>query len=513
MKQPTILSLFAGLGGGTLGFVRAGFRSVGAIDNDPAAIADLEMLTGARGTVADLGAMQPGELRAIVGGQAPDVVFTSPPCKSFSGCLPLATSKTARYKALSSLAQRGIMLVLEAWATPPKLILLENVPRIQSRGRAWLDQTCAMLRAYGYAVTESTHDCGELGGLAQHRRRFLLIARHMEQVRQLVYVPPVKRVRGIGEALASLPVPLPGSTAGGPMHRLPRMSALNWLRLALIPAGKDWRALPERVTVPCQPRRGAYAVVDWSAASATVTGAACHDNGPFAVADPRSRCVRREGSIGITKWESPSTAVIANGGHHNGPWQVADPRLKYSPHPGARGVADWGEATGTVIGDCRSEKGANVCDPRLPTRGARQNGGLGVVGWGEAGHAVVGHSQPKVSWSSVADPREVEALSDALDLESRTPRYCLIRAFDGTWHRPMTTLELAALQGFPVEVGGAPLVLDGRSHKAWRQRIGNAVPPPAAEAIARSCMATLQASSDGTFRMCSDPVWVDGGVR
>ena len=58
----------------------------------------------------------------------------------------------------------------------------------------------------------------------------------------------------------------------------------------------------------------------------------------------------------------------------------------------------------------------------------------------------------------------------------------------------MTTLELAAIQGFPVRHGGDWLKFDGAAHAGWRQRIGNAVPPPAAETIALEIMATLTAA-------------------
>ncbi|MCC2971792.1 hypothetical protein [Massilia sp. IC2-476] len=37
-----------------------------------------------------------------------------------------------------------------------------------------LDQINQVLQRYGYPVAETTHDCGELGGLAQSRKRFLL---------------------------------------------------------------------------------------------------------------------------------------------------------------------------------------------------------------------------------------------------------------------------------------------------------------------------------------------------
>jgi site-specific DNA-cytosine methylase len=71
--------------------------------------------------------------------------------------------------------------------------LWENVPRIATRGRAVLDQMIRLLEAYGYAVVETTHDCGELGGLGQSRKRFLLVARHREKVPPFLYEPPKRR--------------------------------------------------------------------------------------------------------------------------------------------------------------------------------------------------------------------------------------------------------------------------------------------------------------------------------
>jgi site-specific DNA-cytosine methylase len=530
--NPSVCLLFAGLGGASKGFADAGCRILAAVDNDPEACADHETITGHEAVCADLAEMTPQELRDACGGERPDIVFTSPPCKSFSGCLPLAKSKTDKYVELSSLAQRGIWLVLEAWPDAPvPLIVMENVPRIQTRGREWLDQTQKMLAAYGYVSEETTHDCGELGGLAQHRRRFLMVARHRQQVPEFLYEPPKQRVRGIGEVLGELPVPTPDSDAGGPMHHLPRLSAINWVRLALIPAGGDWHDIPDEVAISqrdarhnggygvnaweegahtvvaegsiqntwasvqdprirCAPRATAYGIEGWSEAAGTVVGAACHDNGPFSVADPRVTCHRREGSMGVTGWCETSTAVIANGTHHNGPWQVADPRLGCSPYRGFYYVHGDDEPSHTVIGDFRMCKGANVVDGRLATP-------THLVIEREEGQAIVGPE---------------------LDLESRQSAkpVPVIRALDGTWHRPMTTLELAALQGFDVRIGDEWLELAGGSHKRWRQRIGNAVPPPAAAAIAGSCRATLDAARNGDFLMCGEPVWVDRereGVR
>lgn len=429
MKQPTVCHLFCGAGGGALGFQRAGFRSVGNFDLDAQACRDVEYLTGERAHVADLGAMSPQEL-AEKCGERPDVVFTSPPCKGYSGCLAGERSQSPEYQGLNSLAFRGVWLALEAWETPPPLILLENVPRIQSRGKHWLRELEALLHAYGYAVTMGGHDCGELAGLAQHRRRFLLVARHMEQVPEYLRVPPKKRVKALGEVLSQLPVPLPGSEEGGPMHRLPRMIPMNWLRLALITAGKDWRDLPEAVELS-------------------------------------KRSARQNGGFGVNRWDRGAHAVVAEGTVRNTWASVADPRLGCAPRSGVYGVLDWEQAMGAVIGKARVDNGSYA----------------------------------------VADPRLADG--DGVDLTAARPCHLLLKAPDGTWHRPLTTLELAAVQGFPTRHRGEWLKLAGNSHKRWREAIGNAVPPPAAEAIARNCAATLGAAADGTFSLSSEAIWVE----
>ena len=71
MKTYNLLSLFAGIGGGAIGFLAARhadgsrFRSCGAVDYEPAAARDFERLTGSRCHVGDLSTMQPADLAAV----------------------------------------------------------------------------------------------------------------------------------------------------------------------------------------------------------------------------------------------------------------------------------------------------------------------------------------------------------------------------------------------------------------------------------------------------------------
>ena len=233
--------LFCGLGGGARGFnrgraqvgnLRTKFRCIGGVDVDPAAIRDFQRLAGVRGTILDLFDRQqyrdfhgveplsdwreatPEDIRKAAGYEHPHIVFLSAPCKGFSGLLSESRSRSVKYQALNRLTLRGIWIMLEAFADdPPELIVFENVPRIATRGRHLLDQIGELLRNYGYAVAETTHDCGEIGGLAQSRRRFLLVARHVAKVPAFLYEPPKRALRAVGDVLGRMP--LPGDPTGG----------------------------------------------------------------------------------------------------------------------------------------------------------------------------------------------------------------------------------------------------------------------------------------------------------
>jgi site-specific DNA-cytosine methylase len=569
--------LFCGLGGGAKGFNKASprvgnrvgkFRCIGGIDVDAACIRDFERLTGTRGTVLDLfdrdqyiafhgteppldwQEAKPVDIRAAAGREFPHIVFLSAPCKGFSGLLNETRSKTSKYQALNRLTLRGVWLMLEAFADePPELIVFENVPRIASRGRHLLDQIVSLLKHYGYAVAETTHDCGEIGGLAQSRKRFLLVARHVEKVPPFLYEPEKKRLAAVGTVLDRMP--LPGDPLGGPMHRIPSLQWKTWVRLAFVEAGSDWRSLNrlavedgvlrDYLIVP-EYRGGFLGVRRWDEHMGTVAGKSNPTNGAFSIADPRFEQSARWNNgqaLGVRDWNESTGAIAGQQGALQGAYSVADPRhhgpekhcneFRIVPwqhmagavtgaHGSGQCVADprragecfgkyavthWENAAGAVIFGSTTGQGAYaVADPRTMDRSKGDNyltgGHYGVVPWnGTSGAVSASANQDNGRWS-VADPR-IPVSSEKL--------VCVIRALDGTWHRPFTTLELAALQSLvdPEE----QLELDGLSDSAWRERIGNAVPPNAAQAIAEVMGTTLLLAWEGeTFMLSSQPIWV-----
>lgn len=618
IREITHFHLFCGLGGGAKGFnqgearvgnLQARFRCLGGIDSDPAAIADFNHLAGVPGTVLDLFSRgqyiafhgheppaawreaTPDDVCRAAGNERPNIVFLSAPCKGFSGLLSEKRSRTDKYQALNGLTLRGVWLMLEAWADDPvELIVFENVPRIASRGRHLLDQIVALLRHYGYAVAETTHDCGELGGLAQSRKRFLLVARHQEKVPPFLYEPDKRSLRAVGDILGRMPIP--GNGRGGPMHRIPSLEWKTWVRLAFVEAGSDWRSLNKfRVvdgrladylivpeyrsgymgvrrwdkpsgTVQGQslPSNGAFSVADprfggedygqygvmtWEETASTVTSQRSPGQGRFSVADPRTTSGNEErfkNSYKVIRWEDPSRTITSGRSPSNGGYAIADPRSPGTSWGTKYHVAGWNSPTGTVISS--DDHGAYaVADPRPDWDG--RYGNLSVMDWGHPANTVIGGGKGvQGGWLSIADPRPGldrgkgddyltaghygvvpwDAPSGAVSAaaghdngrwsvaDPRLPAgderlVAVIRSIDGTWHRPFTTMELAALQSLidPEEV----LELDGLSDGAWRERIGNAVPPAAAAAIAGVMGTTLLLAWSGeTFLLSSTPIWV-----
>lgn len=644
-QEVTSFFLFGGSGAGAAGFkdadpsignIKGRMVILGGIDVDRMACADFRMLTGVDQACVDLfslqqyqawhGRMPPAgwseatvdTVRAAAQRQFPDVVFLSAPCKGFSGLQSPTRAATAKYVALNELTLRGVWLMLEAFADDlPGLIVFENVPRIATRGRYLLDQIIGMLQHYGYAVAETTHDCGELGdGLGQSRRRYLMVARLVRKVPPFLYEPPKRPLRSVGEVLGYMP--LPGDPLGGPMHRIPALAWKTWVRLAFVQAGSDWRSLnrlkvengtlADYLMVPGM-QHGALGVNRWDTSTGVVAGASMPTNGPFAVADARfapSASWRDGQALGVRRWDQHTGTVAGQTGPLQGAYSVADPRhagpAKHSnefrivpwtqtacavtsahgsgqavadpragddptqlhgkwhitpwtvptraviagstsgegavavadPRPQRQGrlfskypVTEWEGPTGTVIGG--DDMGAYaVADPRPNMQRSKGDhyltgGHYGVVRYGDPSGAVSASACHDNGPWSVADPRPPTgplSVSVTQTLPAANEKLVArIQSLDGTWHRPFTTLELAALQSFidpeeyfapggPAEQGKR-FVLEGQSDQRWREAIGNAVPRKAAKAIGTVMGQTILLARNGeTFVLGSTPIWV-----
>lgn len=618
----TAAILFGGIGGASLGLMESKIEAYGkvhsmkilcSIDFDPVACRNHDLLTGEATALQmdlfsrdqyidffgqepadDWREMTPWDIWVAFGYQVPDYIFLSPPCKGFSGLLPEKSAKSQKYQALNKLTLRGLDLVMQACleygGELPAFVHFENVPRMQTRGKAILAKVRKLLEKYGFAINmRGDHNLGVVGGLGQNRLRFLILARNEARVPNFVYLPPKKALKTIGDVIG--PLPMPGDTAaGGPMHRLPNLEWKTWVRLALIRAGGDWRDLQnlpfEQYRIEHVPRGGAYGVENWDDTARTVTGTAGpgRSNGAAAVSDPRL-AINGDGKTNLYRVQphnDPASCVTGAVGPSNGAACISDPKLtsREGRHPGvyrvvssdepapcvtgtrfgsgalaisdprvqtklmpdSYGVQDWDQSAKAVRGATRiMNSPASISDPRLSDREQRRSNCYPVRGWNEQAHTVTGEDSlgsgaPSVAdvrlscsprsgtmgvmrWdetaktvigsgdihagaAAIADPRQVPADKDR--------GIWMIIAEDGTWHRPLTTYELAMLQDFPTHLpDGRPFQLEGCSDAKAREYIGNAVPRAAATAMGNVMLIAMAEAEAGIgFSLSWEPVWV-----
>lgn len=625
--RKTLLCMFGAIGGGALGIKRSrvtvagmdgGWECLGSMDVDAKAnqvfarrigvpaldidFADRHQYVAIHGRQPPEGWREatPDDVRRATNYRRPDCVFITAPCKGLSGLLPESKSVSPKYAAMNGLSERALWLLLEAWRDDPvPMILFENVPRlISTRGRAFADELMAMLSAFGYASRETVHDCGELGGLGQTRKRALIVVRHPSKVPNCLYEPPKRPLRSVGDVIGGLW--LPGDPAAGSMHRVPRLQWKTWVRLAFVEAGSDWRSLNrlavedghlrDFLIVPDM-QNSAMGVRRWDAPSGTVQSQSRPANGAFSIADPRVIEHARYSHAGfrVAGWEHSAKTITGAVAPGSSAQQVADPRYGAERHANVFRVVRFDQASGAITGDFKPTAGGGVADPRH-FGSPKHSNELAVQRWEEAGRAVtsahgsgacvadpragsgflgkgkyrvtafdeptgavIGASTTGQGAFAVADPRAMarqkgdayltgghygvtrwDAPSGAVSASAchdngpwsvADPRplpahdeqlVAIIRALDDTWHRPFTTLELAALQSLfdptdPADVAAFTDAFLGASqsdstHREW---IGNAVPPDAAEAIGAEILRTLMLADAGeTFQLSATPVWV-----
>lgn len=158
-RQPTVVDLFCGAGGFSLGFHAAGCRILAAADVDSTAAETFSanftrlqpgspprVLAGVEGDLD-----RPGHA-ALVGEEYPDVVIGGPPCQAFSrlGRAKLDSLSDEGFKGdpRNSLYRRFLAAVGE-WR--PRAVVMENVPGMLSVGGVnYADVVTGELAALGY---------------------------------------------------------------------------------------------------------------------------------------------------------------------------------------------------------------------------------------------------------------------------------------------------------------------------------------------------------------------------
>jgi DNA (cytosine-5)-methyltransferase 1 len=176
-SMPTFIDLFCGCGGFSLGFIRAGFTPLAAIDNDAIAIKTLRTNLPQFQHVLeeDLTRFAPESLRATIGATLIDVIVGGPPCQGFSTARQRDGANHGTDRLVPDERRDLYREFLRFVAFfQPKVFVIENVPGIRSAAGGYHYTRIQKLgRSLGYRMHTQTEDASRLG-LPQKRRRQLI---------------------------------------------------------------------------------------------------------------------------------------------------------------------------------------------------------------------------------------------------------------------------------------------------------------------------------------------------
>ena len=166
--SPTVLDLFCGCGGLSLGFKRAGYNVLGGIDHDKSALLTYEANLKAHAMELDLfDDAWVKQCAKIIGTSSVDVVVGGPPCQGFSltGTRIADDPRNKLYNAM--------FVALKYFK--PKVVLIENVKGMATLyGGKAKQQVYKEYERYGYRVTSEILDAAQYG-VPQHRKRLFFV--------------------------------------------------------------------------------------------------------------------------------------------------------------------------------------------------------------------------------------------------------------------------------------------------------------------------------------------------
>jgi DNA (cytosine-5)-methyltransferase 1 len=178
----SLIDLFSGCGGFSLGMEWAGFNCRAAIDFEKAAIDTFEAnhKRVPHALCRDLTKFSPEELDALLGGEAIDVIVGGPPCQGFSKARKADGANHGENLVPDARRElyKEFLRYVEFYR--PKVFVMENVPGLKTAaGGKFFTQVQVEIRALGYRVIPYEVETWRFG-VPQKRVRQLLIGTRLE---------------------------------------------------------------------------------------------------------------------------------------------------------------------------------------------------------------------------------------------------------------------------------------------------------------------------------------------
>lgn len=272
-KKHTLIDLFCGCGGASLGFIRKGFKIVAALDKDPKVVETYHRNIGIQPLVGDIENVRGREILKVAGLKKgePTVLIGCPPCQGFTSHIGRAGKRDKRNGLVEVYAQRvGEIL--------PLFMVFENVPGIlRDHGKKHFELFLERLDDLGYTAVWDVLQAADYG-VPQLRKRVVVIAGRDKSLRLRLPEPTHRgHWRTVRDAIADLPSLRAGECHPAvPNHIAPNHSPRILKLIRHIPKDGGGRFdLPRHLWLKCHLKhdghRDVYGRMRWDAPAPTLT--------------------------------------------------------------------------------------------------------------------------------------------------------------------------------------------------------------------------------------------------
>ena len=283
-RKPTAIDLFCGAGGLTLGLKKAGFNVVAGVEIDEEIGKTYAANHSNTWLISDdIRNVKGVDVLKKVGLKKIDLIAGCPPCQGFS-------SLTSKYKRED---ERNILILEMARMIEeikPRMIMLENVSGITTRGKTLLDKFVSRMEVMGYIVNQGVLQMADYG-IPQSRRRFVLLAgkgfkiefpqkTHSQKGDKRKKIKPWVILSEVIKGMKK-PVTLAESfKSGGPQkynwHVVSELKEISRKRIMALSAGSNRFALPTDLKPKCHAHKkegfsNGYGRLSWEQTSPTIT--------------------------------------------------------------------------------------------------------------------------------------------------------------------------------------------------------------------------------------------------
>lgn len=242
MRKYKYIDLFSGAGGMSLGFDKANFENILAVEYDECFASTYKYNFPEHNLkVGDIKNISNEEIKKLVGDNKIDVIIGGPPCQGFS-----IAGKIGRNFIDDERNQLFKEFVRFVDVIKPKMFVMENVAALKTHNRGkTIEEIVKEFKKVGYSVKYDVLNAANFG-VPQQRRRIFVIGT-LKENNKFKFPDETKEIVTIKEALKGLPKLKSGETSSIPNHNAMKHSEQMLQKMSYVKDGGNRQDIPEEI--------------------------------------------------------------------------------------------------------------------------------------------------------------------------------------------------------------------------------------------------------------------------